>query len=235
MQILLLDCEMENHKSCHRMLVIPPIYEEQDLDSSSEVFFTETDADDLESDLASQLASFSPLKMQDIPFDNRESAAAIDESLGLEIIDAVSYFQFDIDGIRSVLSKKVSKQQIESYIYTVVLAEPAEPSSSRSRANLPTYSWDFPLDARETSEEVTRESFAPTVLEHMMKHANLQSCNPDLMLCLKEVEPLLHAQHHSIILRTQVLSLLACTMNTKRMVPIRNRLIQKQRTRDDDT
>lgn len=230
----MLECEMKNHKSCHRMLVIPPIYEAQELDSSSEVFFAETDVDDLGDDPVSQLASFSPLKMQDIPFDNRESAATIDESLGLEVIDAMSYFQFDIDGIQSVLSKKVSKQQIESYIYTVVLAESADSRSSRPRVSPPTYSWDFPLDACETSEEVTRESFAPTVLEHMMKHANLQSCNPDLMLCLKEVEPLLHTQHHSIIQHTQVLSLLACTMNTKRMFPIRNRLIQKQRARDDD-
>ena len=79
----------------------------------------------------------------------------------------------------------------------------------------PRYSWEVALPRRQ--EEVTRESFAPTVLEFMMRAMTPASCDTDVMLCLKEVEP----------------ALLGVTMNMRRMLPLKARLGQLQRTREE--
>ena len=91
----------------------------------------------------------------------------------------------------------------------------------------PRYSWEVALPRRQ--EEVTRESFAPTVLEFMTP----ASCDTDVMLCLKEVEPALHAAYQPLLPLAQVPALLGVTMNMRRMLPLKARLGQLQRTREE--
>lgn len=95
----------------------------------------------------------------------------------------------------------------------------------------PRYSWEVALPRRQ--EEVTRESFAPTVLEFMMRAMTPASCDTDVMLCLKEVEPALHAAYQPLLPLAQVPALLGVTMNMRRMLPLKARLGQLQRTREE--
>lgn len=95
----------------------------------------------------------------------------------------------------------------------------------------PRYSWEVALPCRQ--EEVTRESFAPTVLEFMMRAMTPASCDTDVMLCLKEVEPALHAAYQPLLPLAQVPALLGVTMNMRRMLPLKARLGQLQRTGEE--
>ena len=74
----------------------------------------------------------------------------------------------------------------------------------------------------------TQETFSPTVLETMMRNMTVQSCVPEVMLCLKEVEPFLHTYHPPLFTREQYLSLLTCTMSHKSLKSIRNQLLALQ-------
>ena len=77
-------------------------------------------------------------------------------------------------------------------------------------------------------EDVTRETFSPTVLEYMMRNMTLESCNTDVMLCLKGVEPILHQYKPMLIEKTQLLSLFASTLTHKALLPLRDRLLDYQ-------
>ena len=74
----------------------------------------------------------------------------------------------------------------------------------------------------------TQETFSPTVLETLMRNMTVQSCIPEVMLCLKEVEPFLHAYHPPLFTREQYCSLLTCTMSHKSLKSIRNQLLAIQ-------
>ena len=77
-------------------------------------------------------------------------------------------------------------------------------------------------------DDVTRETFSPTVLEYMMRNMTLESCNTDVMLCLKGVEPILHQYKPMLIEKTQLPSLFASTLTHKSLLPLRNRLLDYQ-------
>ena len=81
----------------------------------------------------------------------------------------------------------------------------------------------------------TQETFSPTVLETLMRNMTVQSCIPEVMLCLKEVEPYLHTYHPPLFTREQYLSLLTCTMSHKSLKSIRNQLLALQSKSMDAT
>lgn len=77
---------------------------------------------------------------------------------------------------------------------------------------------------------ITRETFSPTVLEFMMRDMGVESCDADVMYCLKEVEPMLHSSFQPLLPLEQIPSLLAVTMNSKRMLPMKKKLLSMQST-----
>lgn len=191
--------------------------------------------------------------------DLREQVTSLSASLALEIlgiascvlshVDAMCYFQFDIEGIQRVLSKRVPSELIHSYIFeweclccvrTSVVLRDAESASEaelhgeqvEENNNSPEevlYSWDVELGSKE-EEVITRETFSPTVLEFMMRDMGVESCDADVMYCLKEVEPMLHSSFQPLLPLEQIPSLLAVTMNSKRMLPMKKKLLSMQST-----
>ncbi len=83
-------------------------------------------------------------------------------------------------------------------------------------------------EVKPDEDDVTRETFSPTVLEYMMRNMTLESCNTDVMLCLKGVEPILHQYKPMLIEKTQLPSLFASTLTHKSLLPLRNRLLDYQ-------
>lgn len=108
-----------------------------------------------------------------------------------------------------------------------VPSHPSAPQVTEEEVEEPHYSWEVPLSSK--PEEVTRESFSPTVLEFMMRAMTPDSCDTDVMFCLKEVEPVLHTVYQPLLPLEQIPSLLAVTMNMKRMLPLKARLLQMER------
>ena len=86
------------------------------------------------------------------------------------------------------------------------------------------------LEKQSGEDEVTQETFSPTVLEYMMRSMTLESCNADVMLCLKGVEPILHKYKPMLIKKTQLPSLFASTLTHKSLLPLRDRLLDYQST-----
>lgn len=62
-------------------------------------------------------------------------------------------------------------------------------------------------------ERVFTESFTPTVLECVMKDMTLENCNPEAMLCLKEIEPYLQKNHTPLFSKAQIPFLLSLTLS----------------------
>lgn len=62
-------------------------------------------------------------------------------------------------------------------------------------------------------EKVFTESFSPTILECMMKDMTLENCNPEVMFCLKEMEPLLQKNHPPLFSKAQIPFLLSLTLS----------------------
>ena len=83
-------------------------------------------------------------------------------------------------------------------------------------------------EVKPDEDDVTRETFSPTVLEYMMRNMTLESCKTDVMLCLKGVEPILHQYKPMLIEKTQLPSLFASTLTHKSLLPLRNRLLDYQ-------
>ena len=62
-------------------------------------------------------------------------------------------------------------------------------------------------------ERVFTESFSPTILECMMKDMTLENCNPEVMFCLKEMEPFLQKNHPPLFSKAQIPFLLSLTLS----------------------
>ena len=62
-------------------------------------------------------------------------------------------------------------------------------------------------------EKVFTDSFSPTILECMMKDMTLENCNPEVMFCLKEMEPLLQKNHPPLFSKAQIPFLLSLTLS----------------------
>ena len=94
------------------------------------------------------------------------------------------------------------------------------------------YSWDVELGSKE-EEVITRETFSPTLLEYVMRDMDVGSCDANVMYCLKEVEPILHSSFQPLITYEQIPSLLSVTMNSRRMLPMKKKLLSMQRNRHE--
>ena len=140
--------EFNGHTADHRVLVIPEYIDEDDFtpekDSLRDTQYNESDDTDVEGipleDLPSRLDSLVPLSAipQMIPNerkDLREEVSALTDSLRLEVLgsgcceisspDAMCYFQFDLEGIQRVLSKRVPIGVISDYVFKCLLFFPS--------------------------------------------------------------------------------------------------------------
>lgn len=258
------------HKANHRVLIIP---EYTDMDEHAahgeeeheeEVYAdAETDGSEMEG-VEALLDMFTPIAeipqgMHIASADLREQVTSLSASLALEIlgiafcvlfhVDAMCYFQFDIEGMQRVLSKRVPSELIHGYIFkwecarcmrtSMVLRDAesafeAESHGEQTEENKTPpeevrYSWDVELGSKE-EEVITRETFSPTVLEFMMRDMGVESCDTDVMYCLKEVEPILHSSFQPLLPLEQIPTLLSVTMNSKRMLPMKKKLLSMQST-----
>lgn len=91
----------------------------------------------------------------------------------------------------------------------------------------PVYSWN--QTTKKEEEEVSRETFSPTILEHIIRDMSVSSCHPEILFSLKDVEPLLHQTFQPLIPYSQILSLLTVTMNKRYMDDIKRRVLHLQR------
>lgn len=128
---------MGSHLHSHKVLVIPEVsFEvmlESDQDDSCAKNLTDDYSTDCEGividDIVRELNSME-LSSSIFHEDTREEVSSIDPSLAIEIlgqlnikewwVDAMCYFQFDFDGIASVLSRKVSTTLIADYVYKFI-------------------------------------------------------------------------------------------------------------------
>lgn len=119
---------------------------------------------------------------------------------------------------------------------STVLYDPESNPNERVNNNMPietenndkkslTYSWNMTTK----KEEVSRETFSPTILEYIIRDMNVSSCHPEILFSLKDVEPLLHQTFQPLIPYSQILSLLTVTMNKRYMDDIKRRVLHLQR------
>lgn len=120
---------------------------------------------------------------------------------------------------------------------STVLYDPESNPNERVNNNMPietenndkkslTYSWNM---TTKKEEEVSRETFSPTILEYIIRDMNVSSCHPEILFSLKDVEPLLHQTFQPLIPYSQILSLLTVTMNKRYMDDIKRRVLHLQR------
>ncbi|KAK8804417.1 hypothetical protein WA538_004430 [Blastocystis sp. DL] len=193
--------ETETHKYGHRVVVVPVLPETASTswDDNDDVDGGATDVevepyDELIHDYLQSTA------------DNREFASSIDADLALEILDGLCYYQYDIEGLWKSLSKRIPYAMLTSYVFDVVLRDSkASPVDSFQRQN--------DEESEPLREKVFTESFSPTILECMMKDMTLENCNPEVMFCLKEMEPLLQKNHPPLFSKAQIPFLLSLTLS----------------------
>ena len=77
-------------------------------------------------------------------------------------------------------------------------------------------------------EKVFTESFSPTILECMMKDMTLENCNPEVMFCLKEMEPLLQKNHPPLFSKAQIPFLLSLTLSDSEL-KVRLKALQRMK------